>query len=147
MKLLILCTLLLASQVNAYELKLKFASKRDAKAWVVWYLDGGGEQVSDYYANTWNIENLMANDGRYKRPYLYLVKDKEMIMNGQQEGVVKFFNQSKGFGFITKSDSVDIFFHITEWQGQGEPNENDKVSFAEGEGKKGPVAEGVQLLN
>lgn len=68
-------------------------------------------------------------------------------MNGLQEATVKFYNQAKGFGFLTKSNGVDIFFHVTAWKGNGEPNENDRVEFTEGEGKKGPVAENVTPLN
>ena len=63
------------------------------------------------------------------------------------EATVKFYNQSKGFGFLTKEDGVDIFFHVTAWEGVNEPNENDRVSFTEGEGKKGPIAEEVRPLN
>ena len=54
-------------------------------------------------------------------------------------GKVKFFNTSKGFGFITKDDGKDIFFHISEVQGL-EPKDGDNVEFEVGEGSKGPCA-------
>lgn len=59
-------------------------------------------------------------------------------------GTVKFFNTTKGFGFITKDDGKDIFFHISEVQGQ-EPQDGDKVQFEIGEGNKGPCAQKVKV--
>ena len=63
-----------------------------------------------------------------------------------QTGTVKFFNGSKGFGFITKEDGKDLFFHISEVQG-GEPRDGDKVEFDVGESKKGPCATNVKVVN
>lgn len=59
-------------------------------------------------------------------------------------GTVKFFNATKGFGFITKDDGNDIFFHVTEVQGP-EPQDGDKVEFEVGEGNKGPCALQVKV--
>lgn len=59
-------------------------------------------------------------------------------------GTVKFFNVSKGFGFITPEGGADLFFHKTEIQGP-EPKEGDKVEFEIGQGKKGPCATKVRL--
>ena len=61
-------------------------------------------------------------------------------------GTVKFFNTSKGFGFITQDEGDDLFFHITELQGQ-EANEGDKVEYEVGEGRKGPCAVNVKVVN
>ena len=53
------------------------------------------------------------------------------------EGTVKFFNESKGFGFITNDETgKDIFVHITALNGES-LNEGDKVSYEEEEGRKG----------
>ncbi len=55
-------------------------------------------------------------------------------------GTVKFFNESKGFGFITpEAGGKDLFVHSSEIV-NGPLYENDSVSFEIGEGKKGPCA-------
>ena len=59
-------------------------------------------------------------------------------------GTIKFFNAGKGFGFITQDDGKDLFFHISEVQGQ-EPQDGDKVEYEVGEGKKGPCATNVKV--
>ncbi|MDG2491323.1 MAG: cold shock domain-containing protein [Flavobacteriaceae bacterium] len=61
-------------------------------------------------------------------------------------GTVKFFNASKGYGFITNDESgQDIFVHVTSLNGET-LNEGDKVEYVEEEGKKGTVAGQVQIL-
>ncbi|MBI9106164.1 MAG: cold-shock protein [Spirochaetales bacterium] len=61
-------------------------------------------------------------------------------------GKVKFFNQSKGFGFITPDDgSKDIFVHVSEVE-NGQLDENDSVNFEIGEGQKGPCAVQVRKI-
>ena len=65
------------------------------------------------------------------------------------EGTVKWFNESKGFGFITSSeDNVDVFLHYSEIQGSGFKtlSEGDSVSFDIEQGPKGPKAVNVVKL-
>lgn len=60
-------------------------------------------------------------------------------------GTVKFFNTSKGFGFITQDEGDDLFFHISELEGQ-EAHDGDKVEYEVGEGQKGPCAVKVRIV-
>ncbi len=61
-------------------------------------------------------------------------------------GTVKFFNESKGFGFITSDDTGnDIFVHVTAIEGES-LNEGDKVEYVEEEGRKGIVAAQVAVI-
>ena len=61
-------------------------------------------------------------------------------------GKVKFFNDEKGFGFITPDDGgKDIFVHVSAVQA-GTLAENDSVEFEVGEVQKGPMAVNVTKL-
>lgn len=61
-------------------------------------------------------------------------------------GTVKFFNEGKGFGFITPDEGgKDIFVHANALNGT-RLNEGDKVSFDVEEGRKGPNAVNVSVL-
>ena len=65
-----------------------------------------------------------------------------------EKGIVKWFNDSKGFGFITNEDGSEAFVHHTSIQGNGLKSlaEGDKVSFDTEKGPKGPKAENVKRL-
>jgi CspA family cold shock protein len=64
------------------------------------------------------------------------------------EGVVKWFNEKKGYGFIKKDDGQDIFVHYSAIKGKGFKSlaEGDKVRFEVQQGAKGPSASDVEKL-
>ena len=62
------------------------------------------------------------------------------------DGTVKWFNDAKGYGFITREDGEDVFVHFSAIQGEGFKSlqEGDRVSFEVVQGKKGPQAANVK---
>jgi CspA family cold shock protein len=69
-------------------------------------------------------------------------------MSEQQTGTVKWFNDSKGYGFIARENGADLFVHFRSIVGDGfrTLKEGQQVQFTETEGKKGPQAENVVPL-
>ena len=75
-------------------------------------------------------------------------------MQGRQErvaqykGVVKWFNNAKGFGFIGREDGPDVFVHYSAIQSDGYKTlkEGDEVEFDIVEGQKGQQADAVTCL-
>ena len=70
-------------------------------------------------------------------------------MAERKEGTVKWFNSSKGFGFIQQDSGDDVFVHFQSIIGDGYKTleENDKVEFLETQGPKGLQASDVRVLN
>jgi cold shock protein len=60
-------------------------------------------------------------------------------------GVVKWFNDAKGFGFIEQENGGDVFVHFSSIQGEGFKSltEGDTVTFEVTQGAKGPQASNV----
>jgi CspA family cold shock protein len=68
-----------------------------------------------------------------------------------EHGTVKWFNDEKGFGFITQEgNSKDLFVHFRQINnsgyGRSTLHEGQKVSFTIGQGEKGPQAENVSVI-
>ncbi len=64
------------------------------------------------------------------------------------QGTVKWFNDSKGFGFIQREDGPDVFVHHSAISGSGfrSLKEGDAVEFEVSQGPKGPQAANVRAL-
>lgn len=61
-------------------------------------------------------------------------------------GKVKFFNKSKGFGFLIQDgQGQELFYHVTKIKGQP-PKDNDKVQFEIEQGQRGPFAKNVEII-
>ena len=63
-------------------------------------------------------------------------------------GTVKFFNEAKGFGFITRESGPDVFVHFSAIQGSGFKTlaEGQQVEFSVSDGQKGPQADNVVAI-
>jgi len=98
--------------------------------------------VRDWFAPTDVQPNISA--------ILQAVPQRDPIQGGKKmsEGKVKWFNDTKGFGFIEQDGGKDVFVHHSAIQGEGFKSlaEGDRVSFDVVSGAKGPAAENVRKL-
>ena len=98
--------------------------------------------------------NCEVPPGKKQRGGLFVVrkaqeKRKAGFVNMPQKGTVKWFNQDKGYGFITPDEGGDdVFVHFTGIVGEGFKSleEGDRVSFEVGRSKKGRQAENVSRI-
>jgi CspA family cold shock protein len=67
---------------------------------------------------------------------------------GMATGTVKFFNDQKGFGFISREDGPDVFVHFSNIEGSGRRTllDGQRVEFEISPGRKGPEAVGVRVV-
>ena len=69
-------------------------------------------------------------------------------MSNTTTGTVKWFNESKGFGFIVQESGPDVFAHFSAIVGTGFKTlqEGQKVRFTVTDGQKGPQAENIEVI-
>ncbi|MCJ8146639.1 cold-shock protein [Acinetobacter sp. A3.8] len=70
-------------------------------------------------------------------------------MTAREQGVVKWFNDTKGFGFIQRNSGEDVFVHFRAIQAEGHRSLRDgqKVEFTVAQGQKGLQAEEVRPVD
>lgn len=75
-------------------------------------------------------------------------EDDDQADDGREEGTVKWFNVSKGFGFITRANGDDVFVHFRNIRGRGHRslNEGQRVRFNVHQSDKGLQAEDVSVV-
>jgi CspA family cold shock protein len=73
------------------------------------------------------------------------LKGQDQTMSERESGTVKWFNGSKGYGFIERQDAEDVFVHYSAIEGSGyrNLNEGQQVEFSVEQGSKGLQATGV----
>ncbi len=69
-------------------------------------------------------------------------------MSEKVQGTVKWFNESKGYGFIEQESGPDVFAHFSAIESEGYKTlaEGQKVEFEVTQGQKGPQAEKIRAL-
>lgn len=90
----------------------------------------GQTHLTKWQPPVWDVEN-------FKKEYVTMAN-----------GTVKWFNSSKGFGFIQQEDGPDVFVHHTAINSNGYKtlNEGDRVTFEIEQGSKGPAAANVTVV-
>lgn len=81
--------------------------------------------------------------------YLLAALMPQEFPDDREEGTVKWFNVSKGFGFITRDNGDDVFVHFRSIQGRGHRSlqEGQRVKFGLVDSSKGLQAENVSVVN
>jgi len=82
-------------------------------------------------------------------PPHFLICHRRQTMSERIIGTVKWFNGSKGYGFLAREGGADVFVHFSAIQGDGFKNleEGQKVEFTVEKGPKGPQATNVVVVN
>jgi CspA family cold shock protein len=76
------------------------------------------------------------------------IKLQDITMSNKVQGTVKWFNESKGFGFLEQASGPDVFAHFSAISGDGFKTlvEGQKVEFSVSDGQKGPQADNIVAI-
>jgi len=103
-----------------------------------------------WYSRAGYTNGAITNHNKFFKKYFRFISDlplpsRLLIIFSMQEGTIKFFNETKGFGFIKPDNGgQDIFVHVSGLI--DEVRENDRVSFEVQNGKKGLNAVNVKVI-
>ena len=77
-----------------------------------------------------------------------ILEIQDIIMSNKVKGTVKWFNESKGFGFIEQQSGPDVFAHFSAIVGDGFKTlmDGQQVEFTVTDGQKGPQAENITAV-
>jgi CspA family cold shock protein len=82
------------------------------------------------------------------RKFVHFNLEKEFQIMAKEQGIVKWFNAAKGYGFIERDEGEDVFVHYNAIVGEGYKNldEGQRVEFTVVEADKGPQAQDVVAI-
>jgi len=129
----IFCLGILHPELFGQESMSKFASVDTVLFFVLIFTGSLVVTITGHSSGTQGTEANQADDSSY---------------SSRESGAVKWFNASKGFGFITRDDGTDVFVHYRSIRGEGRRTlyEGQQVRFDTSEGEKGLQADDVEIV-
>jgi CspA family cold shock protein len=93
-------------------------------------------------------KNVFTEPSKRLRDIKKIASLEKLVMADRETGTVKWFNDSKGYGFIQRESGPDVFVHYRAIRGEGHRTlvEGQKVEFGVTQGQKGLQAEDVSAL-